>query len=293
MNYLVEQCLKEAFSLKESKQDEQRLIDYVGQDIANKFLTLKDKLKSPYNDIYYWLKKNKQELVDYLDNYQSNREKDKQAKEEGAIYLGENDKYKVYEITSHQASCLYGKGTTWCITMEDASYYNSYIKKGARFFFFLGKDEKYALEYYPKTGLYRIYNKNDVVVYNVDLPFNLLPKDVKLNDSSSVQARIALYFDVGLNDVDIDDDSDRVYIKGYGSYIMYYRDAAANMVSDWILNWNADEINDDADLDDEVERILDEYGGLDNYFTDMMYDGEIIKNDYTDARDDDVFLLPT
>ena len=289
MNYLVEQCLKEAFNLEESKQDEQRLIDYVGQDIANKFLTLRNKLQSPYNDIYYWLKKDKQELVDYLDNYQSNREKDKQVKQEGAIYLGENNKYKVYEITSHRASCLYGKGTTWCITMEDAFYYDDYIEKGARFFFFLGKDEKYALEYYPKTGLYRIYNKNDVVVYNVDLPFNLLPKDVKLNDSSSVQARIALFFGVGLNDVDIE--NDRVYVEGKDSYIMYDRTQASALVDQWIQDINADEIDDDVDLDDEVERILDEYGGFDAYFTDMMY-GIIIKNDYTDARDDDIFLLP-
>lgn len=291
MNYLVEQYLKEAFNLEESKQDEQRLIDYVGQDLANKFLALRNKLKSPYNDIYYWLKKDKQELIDYIDNYQSNKEKDKQVKEEGAIYLGENGKYKVYEITSHQASCLYGKGTTWCITMEDASYYNSYIKKGARFFFFLGKDEKYALEYYPKTGLYRIYNKNDVVVYNVDLPFNLLPKDVKLNDSSSAQARIALYFDVGLNDVDIDEDSDRVDIKGHDSYIMYNRTQASSLVDQYIQDIYADEIDDDADSDEEVERILDEYDGLDNWFTDIMY-GIVIKDDYTDARDDDIFLLP-
>ena len=43
--------------LKESKEDQQKLIDFVGEDYADLFLKLKPRMKSPENDIYFWIKK--------------------------------------------------------------------------------------------------------------------------------------------------------------------------------------------------------------------------------------------
>ena len=50
--------------LEEAKEDQQRLIHFAGNSLAKRFFDLKNKngLKSPENDIYYWLKKTPLEL---------------------------------------------------------------------------------------------------------------------------------------------------------------------------------------------------------------------------------------
>jgi hypothetical protein len=47
---------KHEHELTEAKADTQRLIDFAGQDIADRFLAIKNKLKAPENDLYYWIK---------------------------------------------------------------------------------------------------------------------------------------------------------------------------------------------------------------------------------------------
>ena len=54
--------------LNESKEDNQKLIDHVGEEIAQKFFKLKPRIKSPQNDLYFWLKKEPVELQDFLDD---------------------------------------------------------------------------------------------------------------------------------------------------------------------------------------------------------------------------------
>jgi len=54
--------------INESKQDEQNLIDYVGENLAKLFFSNKNRLKSPENDIYYWLKREPEELEDRLNS---------------------------------------------------------------------------------------------------------------------------------------------------------------------------------------------------------------------------------
>ena len=56
LNEAFMQVFEELDSLTEAKADTQRLIDFAGEDLANRFLAIKDRLKSPENDLYYWIK---------------------------------------------------------------------------------------------------------------------------------------------------------------------------------------------------------------------------------------------
>lgn len=42
--------------LTESRADMQRLVDFAGAEPASRFFTIKNKLKAPKNDLYYWIK---------------------------------------------------------------------------------------------------------------------------------------------------------------------------------------------------------------------------------------------
>jgi len=62
-------------------------------------------------------------------------ELERKAKVEGAEKVFENDKAVVYKITTWEASCLYGRGTRWCISAEkeSGSFYD-YSMKNAIYF---------------------------------------------------------------------------------------------------------------------------------------------------------------
>lgn len=47
------QIYEELTELNEAKADTQKLIDFAGEDLANRFLAVKNRLKAPENDLYY------------------------------------------------------------------------------------------------------------------------------------------------------------------------------------------------------------------------------------------------
>ena len=158
----------------ESKADEQKLIDFAGEGLAKRFFALKSRLKAPENDLYYWLKKPKEELsarLDDLESIKTRKEKENTARE-GAELVAENDYYKVYHITTYEASVKYGKNTQWCISgskrwnngENGEQYFNDYTAKGVQFYFFIPKtveNEKYAIAYMPQNIRYQIFNETD------------------------------------------------------------------------------------------------------------------------------------
>lgn len=174
-----------AVYLIESKADQQKLIDHVGEDTAKLFFMLKNRLKSPENDIYFWLKRSPEILKRRLDDLQSIKtrsQKDAEASE-GAELVYSGDGWKVYHITTYEASKKYGSGTKWCISGSKVwsngergeEYFNQYTSKGVEFYFYI-KDgaEKYALAYVPQTGKYQIFDARDYDISQDDLSF--LPK---------------------------------------------------------------------------------------------------------------------
>lgn len=178
--------------LRESKEDKLKFKDWVynelvnnypnslgnkekrAEEIVNAFIGYKPQLKSPYNDFYYWIKEgdieNLQKYLSDLDELKKNRDILKQSQKDGARLVYSDNDWKVYEITTYEASAKYGKGTKWCISgskrwangEEGAGYFDQYYSQdGVRFYFFINKDTKYALAVYPDNSC-EIFNAEDV-----------------------------------------------------------------------------------------------------------------------------------
>ena len=153
--------------------------------LVDNFIFLKPKIKSPYNDLYYWMKhSNPDELSKYVDDLlKQHREKValKDKEKEGAELIYSDDTWKVYHITNYEASAKYGKGTKWCITgtkrWNDGengkeTFQDYHENNHVEFYFFIKNNgEKYALAMYPNGDAYEIFNAEDVSVgYIPDAP---------------------------------------------------------------------------------------------------------------------------
>jgi hypothetical protein len=146
--------------LEEGKKDEQNLIKFAGENLAKRFLAIRQKLKSPENDFYYWIKnKTPQELEAFLNEKESTKSSvqiKREIKDEGAELVTEGNGYKVYKIKTYEASCLYGANTKWCISSDDISHWKGYKKEGAEFYFFIGHGTKYALMVKRRTEVIKL-----------------------------------------------------------------------------------------------------------------------------------------
>ena len=134
--------------LNEAKEDKQKLIDHVGKEDAEYFFKLKDsgRLKPPYNDLYYWLKRKPSELNNYINDVGLTITKSQQRKldKQGADLLYDEDGWKVYKINTYDSAKYYGKGTKWCISGNYAGqeeqgqyYFNEYLSKGVNGYYFI------------------------------------------------------------------------------------------------------------------------------------------------------------
>ena len=188
--FLNEEFLKlweELSELNEAKADNQRLIDFAGEDVAARFLAIKTKLKSPENDLYYWIKnKTPEELEQAVINAEkskSNTQLKKDISTDGAELIQETDHWKVYHITTYEASQKYGRDTKWCITgINDYGdkYWKEYTDEGMKFYFLItkgeydprGLDSKFAVAVLRKGKETRceIYNQQDDRCIGTEIP---------------------------------------------------------------------------------------------------------------------------
>ena len=160
--------------LTEAKADTQKLIDFAGEDLANRFLAVKHKIKPPRNDLYFWIKNKSVEqllaIVEFAEAEKSNRQKVKDARD-GAELICETDYWRVYHITTFAASQKYGRDSQWCITgVNDYGdrYWKQYTDRGIKFYFLISKvsydprgyDSKFAIAVYP-NGDVEMYNQQD------------------------------------------------------------------------------------------------------------------------------------
>ncbi len=180
LNLLTDLHLDTDDILNESRADELRLIDFAGEDLAKRFFVVRRRFKSPENDLYYWIKnKTVDELraaVEAVEQGLSNTQQRKQA-EAGAELVGFNDFWKVYHITTYEASQKYGRDTKWCITGVDGygrKYWDDYTKTGVEFYFYIstgkinprGRYGKYALALSPNDE-FKVYDQQDNEAYGV------------------------------------------------------------------------------------------------------------------------------
>ncbi len=176
---------EELSELNEAKADTQKLVDFAGEDLANRFLAIKNRLKAPENDLYYWVNHRTvadlRQAVTAIETAKSNTQARKEG-ELGAKLIVETEHWKVYHITSFEASQKYGRDTKWCITGADDSgdrYWREYTEQGVIFYFFIAKDNynprgwdsKFALVLYPKWNEYEVYDQQDNPVDSLaDIP---------------------------------------------------------------------------------------------------------------------------
>lgn len=170
---------EELSELNEAKADTQRLIDFAGKDIADRFLAVRNKLKGPEKDLYYWIKnKTPVDLDAYLSNFEntkSSTQLKKEVADNDAKLVADTKHWKVYKILTFAAAVKYGKDTKWCITGargKGDNYWKTYAASGAIFYFFIskinydprGRDSKFALAIYPADGF--LYDDDSYEVYN-------------------------------------------------------------------------------------------------------------------------------
>ena len=73
-------------------------------------------------DIDFWGKKSWEEFTEFVDKLKTEKtktEERKLKKMEGAKFISEDDNWYYYQITSYEASKLYGAGTKWCISANN------------------------------------------------------------------------------------------------------------------------------------------------------------------------------
>lgn len=180
------QIYEELDQLNEAKADMQNLIDFAGEDLANRFLNVKNRLKSPENDLYYWVKNKTPEdlelAITELENSRSATQAKKDIANRGAELIQETEHWRVYHITTFEASQKYGRDTKWCITgINDFGdkYWKDYTDKGIEFYFVISKDSydprgtdnKFAIAKLPDIDEYDIYNQQDEKVEGSDIPY--------------------------------------------------------------------------------------------------------------------------
>ena len=176
MNYEFLNLYEELSTLNEGKADTQRLVDFAGQELADRFLAIRNKLKSPENDLYYWIKnKTPGELDAYIGDRESTKSATqikKEISENGAELIDETDLWKVYHITTYEAAQKYGRDTKWCITGINNwgdKYWKEYKEKGVEFYFLITKGEydpraedcKFALAIYDDGKHYEAFDQKD------------------------------------------------------------------------------------------------------------------------------------
>ena len=204
------QLYEEMWKLTEAKADTQRLIDFAGEDLANRFIAVKNKLKAPENDLYYWIKnKTVQDLeavVSSAENAKSKTQIKKDIADEGAELVCETSHWKVYKITTFAASQKYGRDTNWCITgINDYGdkYWNQYTERGIKFYFLItkgtydprGDESKFALAFSDKYTC-EVFNQQDDQVTLDDIP-NIDEVEIPGIDLESVQSSVYYCEDCG------------------------------------------------------------------------------------------------
>lgn len=173
--------------LDEAKEDNQKLIDFIGDEYANIFFTLKKqgRLTSPQNDIYYWLKKKPQELRDFLMDMHLSRSNSEQRRldKSGADLVYNKDGWKIYRIDTYDAAKYYGKGTKWCISgnypgqeSKGEAYFNDYKNLGVKDYYFIINPENhkwcylYANANFPESVLWDEKDNGVSDIYDDTIP---------------------------------------------------------------------------------------------------------------------------
>ena len=202
--------------LFEGKQDQEKLLNFLGQDYYDKYNLIKNKIQDPeYKDIYRIMKKDPSEVENYIDDFQSNMDLRREAKKGAKLIYNQNG-WKVYRITTYEAAVYYGSNTKWCITgryddheSRGKEYFDNYIKDndldGGYYFYIKNDNEKYCLLRKKNGKIHSIWNASDRTIYPDDIKtiipdFPNIPQVFDLDKPNSGEVTASL-FSNNINDV--------------------------------------------------------------------------------------------
>ena len=168
----------------EGKRDQEILNSFLGDEYYDKYTSIKNKIKDPeYKDIYKLIKKDLNDVKDYIDSFQSNTDVRRSKKASGAELVYDKNGYKIYRITTPEAAQLYGSHTRWCIAgrlgnegdddsvdnKESLGFFDRYIKSDnmekAYYFIITPKNRKFCIiRTLIRGDVVGIWNDIDVTV---------------------------------------------------------------------------------------------------------------------------------
>lgn len=178
-------------NLHEARADIEKLKNHLASvsdkafDYVDDFIDLKNKnkIKGSESDIYYWLKKDPQELIKFIEekiNSVTNTQSKKHLKVSGSRFVCSNDYWNIYAILNHDACKIYGKNTKWCITEQSDYYWRKYLLQNYRFYFAIKKIpnfdsfDKVALQCKGKK-IVNVWDSTDTCYKIEDVKFLNLP----------------------------------------------------------------------------------------------------------------------
>lgn len=192
--FLNEQLILESFS------DAKRIWSINGNDndkideYIKLFKELKDKnqLSGEQKDISYWIKKDFDVFMNFIDRSQVEYELKSlsKVKSNERVKVFENDKCVVYNILTHNAACKYGAGTRWCITQSNDDHWISYHEQNhVNFYFIIQKNlnidnrlYKIAVAVYPeKMNTTEIFDATDTRLYSYQ--FEGILEDLEIDET--------------------------------------------------------------------------------------------------------------
>ena len=182
-------ALSKAIVLADFKSVEKKFIEQNAEkDEIKKYLDLFKELKNNQRiqsiedkNIDTWGKRTWEEFKEFVDDLKADKsktEEKKLAKMEGAELVTEDDNWRVYKITSHDASRIYGSGTKWCITESSSQWWDKYAKRST-FYFLLSKNRDSTDPWYKIAA--QIGRKGKKIYWDAtDKNHSTLPKDLKM-----------------------------------------------------------------------------------------------------------------
>jgi hypothetical protein len=149
-----------------SKKDTEEFASRLKSGDLENFATSYDKIVKSPKDINVYPNINSiKEFYDQIKRRTYTTDEVKKAKNESKK-LYEDQKYLIVQPLTHQASCVYGAETKWCVSSRDSSrYFDDYIKN-SKFVYVINKkgtnlrNSKFALRI-PETGKPEVWDQQD------------------------------------------------------------------------------------------------------------------------------------
>jgi len=106
-----------------------------------------------------------EQLIDRLEMIPASKSELRREAKKGSKKIFDDGRYLVVKPQTEEASCYYGKGTTWCISGEEDNHFNRYKAQGATFYFVIDRHSRRADEPGGKIAI-TIHKRDTVEIFD-------------------------------------------------------------------------------------------------------------------------------